>query len=121
MKEFKRTLLIFLGVVIGLTITLYIATKNDIILKETKATIHKLIKEQQDEIKSLTEKREQLTILLKTDQEVIDALFEEQERRSKYDSWINVSIGFLMGIIGSVIATFLYNMIRKRFKTKEAG
>ena len=117
MKNYRLVLLTALSVSFGFGITLHFLMKNDIIMEGAKTTIQNIIEERQQEVNSLTEKKEQLTVLLDADKKIIDALFEEQERRSKYNSSISIFIGFLMGIIGSVIATFLYNIIRKRLKT----
>ena len=110
-------LLTTLGVSFSFGIMLHFLIKNDIIMKEAKTVIQNVIEERQQEVNFLTEKKEQLTVLLDADKKIIDALFEEQERRSKYNSSISIFIGFLMGIIGSVIATFLYNIIKRRLKT----
>lgn len=70
------------------------------------------------EIKSEIEKIEPI---LSADKKMVESLFKLQEERQKKNVWIDRTIGFFIGIISSIIASFLIDLNKKgkRFSKKK--
>jgi type II secretory pathway pseudopilin PulG len=72
------------------------------------------IKEGQETVAKLSNERSQLEPIVRSQHEVIDQIFAIQEQRAKRSKWMDISIGFILGIIGSFIASVIFDLIRRR-------
>ncbi len=62
----------------------------------------------QDTIVALKLEQEKLKPLVESDQRIVDALFKAQEERSNSNIWRERWVGFGMGILASLIASFIW-------------
>ena len=69
--------------------------------------------EKQAVIKQLEEKRTELEPIVRSQSEVVDAIFKVQEQRAKKQKWFDLSIGFVLGILGSLIASVIFKLINR--------
>lgn len=94
-------------------------------IKSSLENIQLFIEYQKDEviakaksIEYLKTERHKLKSLTEADRKLVDDLFLEQERRQKYNIWYERILGFLFGIIASIVGSFsfsfLYNKINNR-------
>ena len=65
------------------------------------------LKDAEDTIAALESEQQALEPIVKTNREVVDALFQVQEERTKANVWQERGIGFGLGIVASVIASLL--------------
>ena len=100
-------------------------------LNDTEANLHQLIefvnvqkttlRESEDVIAQLKKKHEELAPVVTADQKVIEAIFNAQEQRNTTSVWRERGIGFAFGVIGSYIASFLWQItlnIRRKTTSK---
>lgn len=69
--------------------------------------------EQQKVISELEKKRSELEPIVESQTEVVEAIFRLQEQRGK---WFDIGLGFVLGIIGSLISSVIFKLIEKRRK-----
>lgn len=91
-------------------------------LKETEKNIKHLLKfidfqktnlrETQDAIEGLKEERKKLKPLVESDKAVVEAVFKAQEERQRKNIWRERWIGFAFGLVASLLASFLWFLIR---------
>lgn len=72
------------------------------------------LNEKQSVISELEEKRSQLEPIVESQAEVVDAIFKVQEQRAQRSKWIDLGIGFVLGILGSLIASVALKLIDRR-------
>jgi len=72
------------------------------------------LSEKQAVIKELEVKRSELEPIVKSQAEVVDAIFKVQEQRAQKNKWIDLSIGFCLGISGSLIASVIFKLVERR-------
>jgi len=77
------------------------------------------IQKTQDTIESLKQEQEELRPLVEGDREIINALFKAYEERSLVNAWTERWIGFGFGLIASLIASFLWYIIKLSLLKKQ--
>lgn len=82
----------------------FIANQKERIISQEKA------------IADLSAEKDKLEPLVKTQREAIESLFQLQEKRQKSYKWLDITIGFSLGIVSSMIASIFLDLLRKRKK-----
>ncbi|KIF54460.1 hypothetical protein HPY09_15850 [Vibrio cholerae] len=72
--------------------------------------------EQQKVISELEKKRSELEPIVESQTEVVEAIFRVQEQREQRGKWFDIGLGFVLGIIGSLISSVIFKLIEKRRK-----
>lgn len=67
-------------------------------------------------IAELEKKQSELEPIVKSQDEVVDAIFKIQEQRSQRNKWKDLGIGFVLGILGSLIASVIFKLVDRRQK-----
>ena len=67
--------------------------------------------EEQEILQNLKEEKEILELLAESDRKVVEAFFIEQEKRQIKNIWKERSIGCIIGVISSLIASYIYKKI----------
>lgn len=67
------------------------------------------IQNDENQIKELEAQIRRLEPLAKLTHDQVDALFKEQEARNQKTKWIDLVIGFFLGIITSLISSYIYS------------
>lgn len=90
-------------------------------LDQMETNVHQLLKfvdaqkknlqETEDTLSELKSEKEKLAPLVATDRAVVEALFKAQEERATSNIWRERWIGFGFGVVGSLIATFLWFVV----------
>jgi cadmium resistance protein CadD (predicted permease) len=103
-------------------------TKQITILRDTQDNLQKLVefievqKKEIDNtetlIKTLEERRKNIEPMVKAEETVIQAIFDEQDRRARKDIWFDRMIGFGLGILASLIATVIWYAVGFSLKNK---
>jgi hypothetical protein len=70
------------------------------------------IRESEDALASLREEQESLKPIVESDRKVVAALFKAQEERNKANVWRERWIGFGFGVAASLVATFIWFVMR---------
>jgi hypothetical protein len=68
--------------------------------------------QQEQAIKQLTAEKEKLEPIVKAQRDVIERLFELQEKRSNRQRWVEIVIAFIVGTLSSTLASFISRLIR---------
>lgn len=71
-------------------------------------------------LESLKEEKNQLEPIVKANREVVDKIFAQQEKNSKWQFWLSIILGFVLGIIGTFIASIIERSYKK-YKLKTAS
>ena len=71
----------------------------------------------QDTILELKQEQEKLQPLVESDKKIVDAIFKAQEERNSANVWRERWIGFGMGILASLIASFLWFVAKVGIKS----
>jgi uncharacterized membrane protein YeaQ/YmgE (transglycosylase-associated protein family) len=74
------------------------------------------LSEKQAVISDLEKKRSELEPIVNSQSEVVDAIFKIQEQRAQRSKWLDLSIGFGLGIIGSLIGSVLFKLLGRMRK-----
>ena len=77
------------------------------------------LKKSEAVLKSLRAQQDNLRPLVEGDRQVIEALFQYQDERNRIVVWKERVIGLFMGIAGSLIATVIWGLIRRRVANKK--
>ena len=72
------------------------------------------LNEKQAVISSLEKKRSELEPIVNSQSEVVEAIFKIQEQRAQQSKWLDLGIGFALGILGSLIASVIFKLIDRR-------
>jgi hypothetical protein len=72
-------------------------------------------------LQSLREEKENLEPIVKANKELIDRIFRQQEKRSKWEFWLSIGLGFIFGIIASFMGSVLYSSYKKIQKNKASA
>ncbi|WP_016957556.1 hypothetical protein [Catenovulum agarivorans] len=72
------------------------------------------LNEKQAVISSLEKKRSELEPIVNSQSEVVEAIFKVQEQRAQQNKWLDLGIGFALGILGSLIASVIFKLIDRR-------
>jgi uncharacterized membrane protein YeaQ/YmgE (transglycosylase-associated protein family) len=73
----------------------------------------------ESKIEALTNEKNQLEPIVNTNREVIQAIFQQQEENQRKGVYIERLIGFGLGILGSVVASIIFNLFRRKKVTEE--
>jgi hypothetical protein len=79
------------------------------------------LRESEDVVDTLKAEQEKLEPVVATNRQVIEAILDLQSRKAQADVWKERGIGFLSGIIASVIASFLFAFFSRRKKNTTAA
>jgi len=71
------------------------------------------LRESEDLVNHLKTEQEKLRPIVETNRQVIDAILDLQYQKSRSDVWLDRGLGFLTGILTSVIAAFLLRFFDK--------
>lgn len=125
-KIFPAIIAIFVSVLGILTTSQKIFHKED--LNDVSAQIEKLdmmsdnlsdfqffLEQQKENLKSeqtvltqLKEEKKNLEPLVQADREIVEAVFKQQEKRQREKVWYERAFGFFIGVLSSLLATFIY-------------
>ncbi len=72
--------------------------------------------EKQKLISDLESKRTELEPIVNSQSEVVEAIFKAQEQRAQKSKWFDLSLGFVLGIFGSLIASVIFKLMDRRTK-----
>jgi predicted ATP-binding protein involved in virulence len=86
--------------------------KNFVNLQKNK------LQEEQAVFERLKKEKEKLSVVVKADRQIVEALFRIQEERNRTRVWTDRLIGFLLGVISSLVATVFWSAFRVR-RTKK--
>ena len=75
------------------------------------------LKESEDIVNNLKTEHEKLKPVVEADRKTIEALFDLQYQKSRSDIWKERGIGFILGVLGSVVASFIYGLM-SRFRNR---
>lgn len=87
-------------------------------LKDFVTVQRKQLQEQQGVLEGLKDEREKLLPVVEADRQVVESLFRIQAERNLANVWKDYLIGFLLGILSSLIASLLWTLIRLRWPKK---
>jgi sensor c-di-GMP phosphodiesterase-like protein len=100
-------------------------------LKDTEINIKELLKfiehqktnlrQTQDTIENLKEEQKKLKPLVESDQAVVNAIFKAQEERQRSSVWRERWVGFAFGLVASLIASFVWFLIRLSITNSSSG
>jgi len=76
------------------------------------------LQEQQAILERLKKEKEKLSLVVKADRQIVEALFRIQAERNRSSAWTDRLIGFLLGVIGSLVATVVWSAFRLRRPNK---
>jgi uncharacterized membrane protein len=81
-------------------------------------TQKKSIVTEKNTLENLKEEKNQLEPIVKANRELVEKIFAQQEKNSKWQFWLSIVLGFVLGIIGTFIATIIEKSYRK-YKLKK--
>ena len=64
-------------------------------------------------IQNLKKEKAQLEPVVNANREIVKKIFEIQERDRKYEFWLSLGLGFILGIIGTFITNTIDRAIKK--------
>ncbi len=70
------------------------------------------IEEEEVIVNKLKNEKEQLKPLVDADQEIVNALFSIHEKRQKKNIWIDRAMGFFIGIVSSIAASYIFKWVQ---------
>ena len=70
------------------------------------------IREAEDTVASLKKEQEALKPIVESDKAVVEAIFQAQEKRNLKNVWRERWIGFAFGVAASLLASFIWFVIR---------
>ena len=76
------------------------------------------IRSEQESLELLQDERESLEPIVQSEREVVEALFAAQDRRQRGRRWFDIGIGFITGVLGSIVASIILGSVR-RVRTKQ--
>lgn len=76
------------------------------------------LQEQQAVIQGLKTEKDKLQPLVEADKQVVEALFRIQAERNQSSVWFERLIGFLIGIVSSLVASLIWSAVRLRRSNK---
>jgi hypothetical protein len=84
------------------------------------------LKESEDLVNSLKSEQEKLKPVVEADRKTVDAILELQAQRTESGVWKERGIGFSLGVLSSIVASFIVAMIsyvrkRRRNSTSETA
>src|SRR5690606_39022865 len=72
------------------------------------------LNEKQAVISELERKRSELEPIVNSHSEIVEAIFKVQEQRAQRSKWLDLGIGFALGILGSLIASVIFKLVERR-------
>ena len=66
------------------------------------------LKSEQTVLTQLKEEKKNLEPLVQADREIVEAVFKQQEKRQREKVWYERAFGFFIGVLSSLLATFIY-------------
>ena len=72
----------------------------------------------ESKIETLTKEKNQLEPIVKANREIIQAIFQQQEENKKKGIYIERFIGFGLGVLGSIVASIIFNLFRRKKRTE---
>ncbi len=98
-------------------------------LKETEASLNDLVKfvrDQQSKLKdseavlsTLQKEHEKLKPVVEADRSIVEAILAAQSESQRLNVWYERMIGFLIGIAGSLVASFVWSFVVKKLQNRE--
>lgn len=76
------------------------------------------LQEQQAVLQDLKLEKEKLQPVVEADKQVVEALFRIQSERNRSSIWFERLIGFLIGIVSSLVASLVWSVFRSRRSNK---
>ncbi|MBC8753809.1 hypothetical protein H2O64_03955 [Kordia sp. YSTF-M3] len=73
----------------------------------------------ESKIQALTKEKDQLEPIVNANREVIQAIFQQQEENKKKGVFIERLIGFGLGVLGSIVASIIFNLFRRKKIVRE--
>ena len=83
-------------------------------LADFVAQQQKQLEVSRDTLINLEEEKKKLEPIVQADRQVVDAILQLQAEKELSSVWVERGIGFLLGIAGSLIASIIFTVIRKR-------
>jgi hypothetical protein len=77
------------------------------------------LQEQQAVVEKLKSEQSVLKPVVEANKEVVEALFKLQAQHNSANVWVDRAIGFLLGIVGSLIASIIYTAVRRNRHNKQ--
>lgn len=81
----------------------------------------KSLKEAQEVVEKLQKERESLSAVVEAEREVVEAIFRLQSERSQREVWRERGLGFVLAVFASVLASFLYRLVRRARRTEKVA
>jgi sensor c-di-GMP phosphodiesterase-like protein len=88
-------------------------------LKELRTYVEsqsRLVQSTHQLLTEMQERRDRLKPILETEVEAVNALFQAQEERLRRERWRDTAISFVLGVLASLSATYLWEFFRRRRK-----
>jgi hypothetical protein len=73
----------------------------------------------ESKIESLKKEKNELEPIVNTNREVIQAIFQQQEESKRKSIYLERLIGFGIGVLGSIVASIIFNLFRRKKVTEE--
>lgn len=67
-----------------------------------------------DTLQSLEKEKEKLKPMVEADRQVVEAILQLQAEKESSNVWLERGIGFMLGIAGSLVASIIFTIMRKR-------
>lgn len=90
-------------------------------VQESLANLAEFVTQQQDQLKNsratlqrLEDEKEKLAPVVEADREVVEAILRAQAERNQASVWTDRGVGFLSGIVGSLLASAIFGTFRRR-------
>nr|WP_143023916.1 hypothetical protein [Pseudomonas benzenivorans] len=83
-------------------------------LAEFVSQQQKQLEASRDTLQNLENERKKLEPVVQADRQVVEAILKLQAEKERSSVWLERGIGFLLGIAGSLIASIIFTVVRKR-------
>jgi len=74
------------------------------------------LRKSQETLITLEREKEKLKPIVESDRQIVDAILQLQAEKSKQNVWIERGMGFLIGIVGSLIASVIWTVVQRHSK-----
>ena len=76
------------------------------------------LRKSQETLNTLEREKEKLKPIVESDRQVVDAILQLQAEKTKQNVWVERGIGFLIGIVGSLIASVIWTLVQRSSKAR---
>jgi predicted negative regulator of RcsB-dependent stress response len=87
-------------------------------LAEFVSQQQKQLEASRDTLQNLENERKKLEPVVQADRQVVEAILKLQADQERSSVWLERGIGFLLGIAGSLIASIIFTVVRKRMSAR---